>query len=104
MYLYRAIDCIGDTVEFWLSERRDLLAAKRFLRRALSRHGRPKRIVIDGSRTNQEAIVACDAENRLSGQSPRVLVPIRSDRANISTTASSRIIGVLSGACGRYRV
>lgn len=77
MYLYRAIDSIGDTVEFWLSERRDLLAAKRFLRRALSRHGRPKRIVIDGSQTNQEAIVACDAENRLSDQSSRVLVPIR---------------------------
>jgi transposase-like protein len=39
MYLYRAIDRNGDTVEFWFSERRNLTAAKRFLRKALERHG-----------------------------------------------------------------
>jgi putative transposase len=61
MYLYRAIDSHGDTVEFWFSERRDLLAAKRFLRKALKRHGRPERIVIDGSQTNREAILSCHA-------------------------------------------
>jgi putative transposase len=55
MYLYRAIDSNGATVEFWFSERRDLIAAKRFLRKALKRHGRPERIVIDGSQTNREA-------------------------------------------------
>ena len=32
MYLYRVIDSNGDTVEFWFSERRNLTAAKRFLR------------------------------------------------------------------------
>jgi putative transposase len=32
MYLYRATDSNGDTVEFWFSERRNLTAAKRFLR------------------------------------------------------------------------
>lgn len=48
-YLYRAIDRNGDTVEFWFSERRNLAAAKRFLRKALKRHSRPERIVIDGS-------------------------------------------------------
>src|SRR4051812_27514478 len=57
-YLYRAIDSNGDTVEFWFSERRNLTAAKRFLRKALKRHGRPERIVIDGSQTNREAIVS----------------------------------------------
>jgi transposase-like protein len=40
-YLYRAIDSNGDTVEFWFSERRNLTAAKRFLRKAMQRHGRP---------------------------------------------------------------
>ena len=65
MYLYRAIDSAGDTVEFLFSKNRDLLAAKRFLRKALKRHGRPDRIVIDGSQTNREAIVSCDAESRL---------------------------------------
>jgi putative transposase len=64
MYLYRAIDSSGDTVEFWFSERRNLTAAKRFLRKALKRHGRPERIVIDGSQTNREAIVSCDTANQ----------------------------------------
>jgi transposase-like protein len=69
MYLYRAIDSVGDTVEFFLSTNRDLPSAKRFLRMALARHGRPERIVIDGSQTNREAIVSCDAENRLQDRS-----------------------------------
>jgi transposase-like protein len=76
-YLYRAIDSHGDTVEFWFSERRNLAAAKRFLFRALKRHGRPERIVIDGSQTNREAIVSCDTADRLQDRSRRRLKPIR---------------------------
>jgi transposase-like protein len=76
-YLYRAIDSNGDTVEFWFSERRNLAAAKRFLSKALQRHGRPERIVIDGSQTNREAILACDTERRLQDRSRRKLKPIR---------------------------
>jgi putative transposase len=77
MYLYRAIDSVGDTVEFFLSANRDLPAAKRFLRKALARHSRPERIVIDGSQTNREAIVSCDAENRLQERSRRGARSIR---------------------------
>ncbi|PVE22795.1 IS6 family transposase [Microvirga sp. KLBC 81] len=77
MYLYRAIDSNGDTVEFWFSERRNLTAAKRFLRKALKRHGRPERIVIDGSQTNREAILSCDTTDRLQDRSRRELKPIR---------------------------
>lgn len=76
MYLYRAIDSVGDTVEFWFSESRDLPAAKRLLRKALARHGRPERIVIDGSQTNWEVIASCDAESRLRDRSCRALKPI----------------------------
>jgi transposase-like protein len=76
-YLYRAIDSNGDTVEFWLSEWRNLTAAKRFLRKALKRHGRPERIVIDGSQTNKEEILLCDAESRLQDRSRRRPEPIR---------------------------
>ena len=65
MYLYRAIDSVGDTVEFWFSEHRDLPAAKRFFRKAVERHGCPDRVVIDGSQTNREAIVSCDTTHRL---------------------------------------
>jgi putative transposase len=77
MYLYRAIDSSGDTVEFWFSERRNLTAAKRFMRKALKRHGRPERIVIDGSQTNREAILSCDTADRLQNRSQRDLKPIR---------------------------
>ncbi|ESX98779.1 hypothetical protein X753_31025 [Mesorhizobium sp. LNJC399B00] len=52
MYLYRAIDSLGDTVELFFSEKRDLVVAKRLLRKALTRHGPPERIVIAGSQTN----------------------------------------------------
>ena len=76
-YLYRAIDSNGDTVEFWFSERRNLTAAKRFLSKALKRHGRPERIVIDGSQTNREAILSCDTTDRLQDRSRRELKPIR---------------------------
>jgi putative transposase len=76
-YLHRAIDSKGDTVEFWFSERRKLTAAKRFLRNALKRHGRPERILIDGSQTSREAIVTCDTADRLQDQSRRKLTPIR---------------------------
>jgi len=76
MYLYRAIDSNGDTVEFWFSERRNLPAAKCFLRKALKRHGRPERIVIDGSQTNREAILSLDMADRLQVRSRRHLNPI----------------------------
>lgn len=77
MYLYRAIDSVGDTVEFIFSEHRDLWAVKRFPREAFARHGRPDRIVIDGSQTNHEAIVSSDTENRLRDRSRLSRKPIR---------------------------
>ncbi|UVK48966.1 DDE-type integrase/transposase/recombinase (plasmid) [Mesorhizobium sp. AR07] len=70
-----------DTVEFWFSEQRDLPAAKRFFRKALERHGRPDRVIIDGSQTNHEAIVSCDTTNRLQDRSRRRLKPIRIRRS-----------------------
>jgi len=57
--------------------RRNFTAAKRFLRRALLRHGRPERIVIDGSQTNREAILSCDMASQLQERSRRKLKPIR---------------------------
>lgn len=68
-YLYRASDSNGDTVEFRFSERRNLTAAKRFLSKAINRHGRPEWIMIDGSQTNREAILSCDATDRLQNKS-----------------------------------
>jgi transposase-like protein len=38
MYLYRAVDGQGNTVEFYLSRTRGIAAAKAFFRKALKRH------------------------------------------------------------------
>lgn len=62
---------------FFFSEKRNLPAAKLFIRNALKRRGRPNSIVIDGSQTNWEAIIACDGKSRLRDQSQRLLKPIR---------------------------
>jgi transposase-like protein len=75
-YLCRAIGSNSGAVEFWFSERRNLTAAKRFLRKALKRHDRPEKIVIDGSQTNPDAIRSCDAKSRLEDRSGRKLKPI----------------------------
>jgi IS6 family transposase len=49
-YLYRAIDSAGETIDFLLSPKRDLVAAKLFPRLALSAHPelRPRVIKVDG--------------------------------------------------------
>jgi transposase-like protein len=47
------------------------------LSKALKHHGRPERIVIDGSQTNREAILFCDTPNRLQDRSRRKLKRIR---------------------------
>jgi len=48
MYLYRAVDKQGKTVESYLSRTRDVTAAKAFFRKALKRHGEPRVITLDG--------------------------------------------------------
>ncbi len=50
MYFYRASDSVGDTVEFFSCEYRDLAAAKRFFNNVLNRHSRPDCIVLNGIR------------------------------------------------------
>lgn len=48
-YLYRAVDHDGNTVDFRLSPKRDVAAAKAFLRKALRTRGRaPTGITLDG--------------------------------------------------------
>jgi putative transposase len=55
-YLYRAVDKYGRTIDFLLTEERDERAARRFLIKAIRRHGVPATITIDGSEANAAAI------------------------------------------------
>ena len=55
-YLYRAVDKAGQTIDFLLTEQRDEPAARRFLTKAIRRHGVPEQITIDGSEANAAAI------------------------------------------------
>ncbi|WP_170763120.1 IS6 family transposase [Ruegeria lacuscaerulensis] len=49
VYLYRAVDKHGKTLDFMLSERRNKAAAAKFFARALELNGFPRKIVIDKS-------------------------------------------------------
>jgi IS6 family transposase len=64
-YLYRVVDSAGETIEFMLSPKRDLVAAKLFLRLALSSGGPPPRVInVDGHPACASAI----AELKQSGE------------------------------------
>jgi transposase-like protein len=62
-YLYRAVDRDGETVDFLLTARRDEAAARRFLERAIDRHGKPGTITIDKSGANTAAINSYNADH-----------------------------------------
>ncbi len=62
-YLYRAVDKHGQTIDFLLTKHRDERAAKRFLTKAIRRHGVPEKITIDGSAANKAAIESYNAEH-----------------------------------------
>jgi len=56
-YLYRAVDRAGRTVDFRLSARRDVAAAKAFFRKAIKRQQRPPQpITLDGYAASRRAV------------------------------------------------
>jgi putative transposase len=55
-YLYQAVYKSGQTIDFLLTAHRDERAAKRFLTKAIGRHGVPETVTIDGSEANEAAI------------------------------------------------
>jgi putative transposase len=58
MYLYRAVDKEGQTVDFLLTARRDKQAALRFFKKAMRQHGFPLKVTIDKSGANTAALEA----------------------------------------------
>ncbi len=56
IYLYRAVDKAGKTVDFLLRAKRDVAAAKAFFRRAFKSQGRlPQKITLDGYQASHRA-------------------------------------------------
>jgi transposase-like protein len=56
VYLYRAVDRQGRTVDFLLSKRRDIAAAKPFFAQATRQHGAPRVITLDGYAASHQAV------------------------------------------------
>lgn len=67
VYLYRAIDRDGQTLEFILSENRDTAAARRFFKRAVATNGIPERIVIDKSGANLAGLQSLNVILKFTG-------------------------------------
>jgi transposase-like protein len=57
-YFYRAVDKQGLTVDFCLSEHRDIAAARQFFTRAIRRRGAPERVMLDGYPATHAAVAA----------------------------------------------
>ena len=55
-YLYRAVDKQDHTVDFMLTEKRDVAAAKRFFRKAMTNQATPRVITLDAYAASHRAI------------------------------------------------
>jgi transposase-like protein len=80
MYLYRAVDKQGKTVESYLSRTRDVTAAKAFFRKALKRHGEPRVITLDGFEATHAAV------RRLGMKTSSITVGIIPSRSALAPT------------------
>jgi len=65
-YLYRAVDKQGRTVDFQLSERRDVAAAKAFFRKAMKHNGTARVITLDAYAASQRAVRKLKAEGKMA--------------------------------------
>ena len=65
-YLYRAVDKLGQTVDFLLTARRDEAAARRLFERAIDLHDAPEKITIDKSGANTAAVQGLIADSGLA--------------------------------------
>ena len=64
-YLYRAVDKHGRTVDFRLSEHRNIAAAKDFFRKALLSSGAPMKVTLDGHYPSHRALFGLRREARI---------------------------------------
>ena len=57
MYLYRAVDKYGNTLDFLLTRRRQKMSAQKFFNKAIGNNGKPRIVNIDKSGSNSSAIL-----------------------------------------------
>jgi transposase-like protein len=67
-YLYRAVDKVRRTIDFYLSEKRDITAAKHFLRKAMKSVGAPRVITLDAYAASHRAVAELKSEGMLPGR------------------------------------
>ncbi len=56
VYLYRAVDRNGDTVDFLVSRKRDKAATLAFFKKAINSSGLPRKVTIDKSGSNRAVL------------------------------------------------
>ena len=67
VYLYRAVDRAGNTVDFRLSPRRDVAAAKTFFRKAIKGQGSgPRTVTLDGYAASHRAVREMKTDGELT--------------------------------------
>ena len=91
MYLYRAVDSRGQTIDFLLAARRDTAAAKRFFRKALAQPHtvNPRTLTVDKNPAYPRAIAEMKRDGELWRRS-------RLRQCKYRIILSSRIIGASS--------
>ena len=67
VYLYRAVDTEGNTVDFMVSRKRDKAAALAFFKKAIGSSGLPEKVTIDKSGANTAALERLNLLLFLSG-------------------------------------
>ena len=68
VYLYRAVDKAGKTVEFYLSRTRDVNAARTFLCRAIKNQRMPTKITLDAYAASHRAVSDLKENGELSNR------------------------------------
>jgi len=75
VYLYRAVDQAGQTVDFYVSRQRDVNAAKAFLRQAMKQPRIPTKITLNAYAASPRAV----ADWKQAGELPK-RVKVRSSK------------------------
>lgn len=77
VYLYRAIDKDGDTLEFMVSEKRDEASATKFFKKAIGMYGLPEKVTVDKSGANEAALIYLNCLLFLLGVWSHIWIDIR---------------------------